>query len=114
MMRLIALILLLPSTLAFAPKAVSHSSLQTLRMSEAEAAVSPFDAYEQSDSQELAFNDVKIGTGDSVENGKLLTVKYQARLMASGTKFDFSDAYVFRIGEGKVLPGWEKGLQVRP
>ena len=84
-------------------------------MSEAENAASPFDVYEQNDSQELAFKDVKDGTGDVVENGKLLTVKYEARLMASGKRFDCSpkDGYVFRIGEGKVLPGWEKGLVVR-
>ena len=82
-------------------------------MAEEAAEVSAYDAYEQNDTQELAFDDARVGTGDAVENGKLLTVKYNARLMESGKQFDFSDAYVFRIGEGKVLPGWEQGLQVR-
>lgn len=82
---------------------------------------SSFEAYEQLDSQTtLAYLDKVIGGDNSQDedettalNGKLVTVAYQARLMANGKQFDQSQGYVFRIGDGKVIPGWEQGIVVR-
>jgi FKBP-type peptidyl-prolyl cis-trans isomerase len=46
--------------------------------------------------------------------GDVLVVHYDATLLADGTKFDSSRdrgvPFVFTLGEGKVMPGWDRGL----
>jgi FKBP-type peptidyl-prolyl cis-trans isomerase len=54
------------------------------------------------------------GSGErKTKNGDSLVVNYTGRL-ADGTKFDSSldrgVPFEFRIGDGKVIAGWEKGL----
>jgi FKBP-type peptidyl-prolyl cis-trans isomerase len=38
---------------------------------------------------------------------------YEGKLMSNGSMFDSGNGYSFRLGDGKVLPGWEQGLSVR-
>lgn len=113
MIRLLSLTLLLASALAFAPPRPLNTRF-SLQMAEGEATLSAFEAYEQTDDQrDIAFEDMEPGSGEGVVDGQMVTVKYEARLMKDGKKFDFSDdGFVFRMGEGKVLPGWEKGIKV--
>jgi len=53
------------------------------------------------------------GDGDKPEKGQEVTVHYQGRL-ENGTVFDESakhgEPLKFRIGEGSVIEGWEKGV----
>jgi len=54
-----------------------------------------------------------IGSGDFAQNGQKVIVHYTGKL-ESGQKFDSShdrgSPFVFVLGEGRVIKGWEEGL----
>ena len=71
-----------------------------------------FEEYSQTDlTQDLAYKDVVIGTGDDdvAEEGSFVTVGYKGTLMSNGKQFD-EGSISFRLGEQKVIPGWERGI----
>lgn len=61
--------------------------------------------------------DVVVGTGDEAKNGDSVTVNYTGRL-ESGTVFDSNvdpkfnhvDPFVFTLGAGQVIQGWDMGV----
>lgn len=61
----------------------------------------------------LSYTDLTVGTGASPTSGKSVTVHYTGTL-ENGTKFDSSldrgQPFVFRIGAGEVIPGWDEGV----
>ena len=64
-------------------------------------------------SARLQYKDLKVGDGSIAENGKVAMVHYTGWL-TDGTKFDSSldhgQPFQFRIGEGGVIQGWDKGV----
>lgn len=63
---------------------------------------------------ELQIRDLAKGTGDEANVGETVTVHYTGWLM-DGTKFDSSldrdQPFSFTLGEGRVIPGWEQGVE---
>ncbi len=61
----------------------------------------------------LKYHDFKVGTGDPVTDGDILSVHYHGWLTDS-TLFDSSypreEPFLFRLGIGTVIPGWERGI----
>ena len=61
----------------------------------------------------LKYEDVKVGTGDTAEAGKSVSVHYTGWL-TDGSKFDSSrdrgTPYTFQLGAGRVIAGWEEGV----
>lgn len=61
----------------------------------------------------LAYADLKVGTGAQPSAGKPVKVHYTGWL-ENGTKFDSSldrkEPFVFIIGVGQVVPGWDEGV----
>ena len=61
----------------------------------------------------LSYTDIVKGTGAAPISGKNVTVHYTGTL-ENGTKFDSSvdrgQPFVFRIGAGEVIPGWDEGI----
>ena len=63
----------------------------------------------------LRYVDVKKGTGKAAKNGSTINVLYIGISCSTGTVFDASfkhgnSAFPVTLGQGSVIPGWEKGL----
>lgn len=62
---------------------------------------------------QLKTEDLVTGSGAEAVNGANVTVHYTGWL-TNGTKFDSSvdrgEPFRFRLGEGRVIQGWEKGV----
>ncbi len=69
--------------------------------------------YENNNMQEVKIEVIKEGEGEEVKNGDLVTVNYIGTLL-DGTKFDSSidrnEPFAFKLGEGRVIQGWEIGI----
>ena len=62
----------------------------------------------------LTIEDVVVGDGAAAASGQQVTVHYTGWL-TNGTKFDSSkdrnDPFVFPLGAGRVIKGWDEGVQ---
>lgn len=65
------------------------------------------------DLTKLVIDDVRVGDGVAVKNGDTVTVNYIGTTQ-NGIRFDSSydrgEPFVFTVGAGMVIQGWEKGL----
>ncbi len=66
----------------------------------------------------LLIDELVVGDGELAAAGQSVTVHYTGWLMyggAAGKKFDSSrdrnDPFVFDLGEGQVIKGWDEGVQ---
>ncbi len=63
---------------------------------------------------ELKIEDEVVGTGQTAQSGKKVTVHYTGTLI-TGDKFDSSvdrgEPFSFILGEGRVIQGWEQGVK---
>jgi len=62
----------------------------------------------------LIKEDLVVGTGSEATSGQKVTVHYTGWL-TNGTEFDSSkdrrDPFVFNLGKGQVIKGWDEGVQ---
>ena len=58
----------------------------------------------------LIIEDRVVGSGPAASPGDIVTVKYTGRLESNGKQFD-AGTISFKLGEGKVIPGWEQGIE---
>jgi FKBP-type peptidyl-prolyl cis-trans isomerase len=63
--------------------------------------------------EQLVIDDIMIGTGDPVQEGDIVLVHYIGTL-PNGQEFDNSkkrgETFSFKVGQGRVIKGWEDGL----
>jgi FKBP-type peptidyl-prolyl cis-trans isomerase FkpA len=64
----------------------------------------------------LIYEDIAIGDGETATSGKVVMVHYTGWLNnAARTRFDSSKLhgkpFTFPIGEGRVIAGWDEGVQ---
>lgn len=66
------------------------------------------------DVKELGVTDLEEGTGDTVEPGDCITVKYHGTLATTGVVFDGNfgkaEALKMPIGAGQLIQGWDQGI----
>jgi FKBP-type peptidyl-prolyl cis-trans isomerase len=65
----------------------------------------------------LKYTDVKVGAGEEAKSGFIISVQYTGWLYKNGAKgaeFDSSKSagkpFAFKLGDGKVIPGWDEGV----
>jgi hypothetical protein len=62
----------------------------------------------------LTTRDIIVGTGAEAKAGSAVSVNYVGALYSTGKVFDASwkrnEPFPFTIGQGQVIPGWEKGV----
>ena len=65
----------------------------------------------------LQYNDIVVGTGEEAKSGMQVVMHYTGWLSdngAKGKKFDSSvdrnDPFVFTLGIGQVIKGWDEGV----
>src|SRR4051812_45492440 len=62
----------------------------------------------------LQYKDLEVGTGPEAKKGDQVEVHYTGWLR-NGTKFDSSHdhdrPFTFTLGQHKVIPGWDEGVQ---
>lgn len=116
---LVALLAVTEQVVAFSPLQVPRTAsrpapsfiLSAAETDEAAETKSPFDAYQPGQS-EVVYQDTASGEGDRIaEEGDVLTISYDGTLYPSGKKFNKNDDFVFEIGGGNALPGFETALK---
>jgi FKBP-type peptidyl-prolyl cis-trans isomerase len=73
------------------------------------AATDAFTGYQPGQSK-LAYKDEMVGQGESAQNGDTLKVSFVGRVYPSGAQFAKNDDFVFELGEGKTMPGFDVAL----
>jgi hypothetical protein len=73
------------------------------------AAEDPFDTYKPG--SPLVWKDTKVGSGDPVDEGDVLTVSYTGYLWRTGKEFGSNKALTFKVGGGNVMPGFDAGVR---
>ena len=105
----------LSSVAAFAPASQQRTNFPSLSASAAlevenpDAPLDPFDAFGP-ESEEIAVRETVVGTGETVGEGDVVTVKYEARLFESQVKFSAPDAIPVKLGNGQLVKGFEQAL----
>lgn len=65
--------------------------------------------------RELKQDDIVEGDGAMAKAGSTVTVQYVGVLYDTGEQFDASwdrgEPFTFELGAGKVIPGWDKGVE---
>jgi peptidylprolyl isomerase len=63
----------------------------------------------------LEVDDVVEGDGETAEAGATITVQYVGAAFSTGEEFDASwdrgEPFAFPLGGGRVIPGWDQGLE---
>jgi peptidylprolyl isomerase len=64
---------------------------------------------------ELVKEDIVVGKGPGAKDGDQVTVDYVGVTFSYGDQFDASwdrgQPFTFKLGAGKVIPGWEQGVK---
>lgn len=107
------LIVLLLLAVAIAIPACSQKEANGIGVAQPNARPAAVNAETVKTASGLSYQEVRVGTGSAPVNGKQVKVHYTGWL-ENGTKFDSSvdrgEPFVFNIGVGQVIPGWDEGV----
>ena len=64
---------------------------------------------------DLVIKDIAVGDGDEAQAGQTVTVHYVGVALSTGEEFDASynrgAPFQFPLGAGRVIAGWDQGVQ---
>ena len=64
---------------------------------------------------DLVIEDITVGDGPEAQAGQTVTVHYVGVTFSGGEEFDASwnrgDPFVFPLGRGRVIAGWDQGVE---
>jgi len=73
------------------------------------------DPVEGNPPSDLVVEDITVGDGDEAKAGQQVSVHYVGVAHSSGEEFDASwnrgEAFQFPLGAGRVIAGWDQGVQ---
>jgi FKBP-type peptidyl-prolyl cis-trans isomerase len=88
----------------------SSSSSEEEQQQQADV-VDLFENYTPGETKLLASKDTAVGSGEVfAKAGDVVTMKYEGRLLSNNEKFD-GGTFSFKLGQGKVIRGWDEGLE---
>lgn len=68
----------------------------------------------QPPSYQLEIEDITVGDGEAAVSGRVVEVHYVGVSWKTGEQFDSSwdrgNTFRFRLGKGKVIAGWDRGV----
>lgn len=79
-------------------------------ITESASIVDRFEGYSLGKQIEVASKDTVIGTGEVAKPGDVLSIAYKGQVMKTGKVFD-EGTFAFKLGDRKVIPGWEIGVE---
>lgn len=111
------------TTLAFTPTTITTSSvgkssipMKTPLFASTDATVttttSPFDSYQQGVTTDIVWKDDATTFNSNAYTAKeqdVCVVSYAGTIMSTGLVFNKNDEFVFQIGSGKSMPGFDVG-----
>ena len=74
------------------------------------SSLDPFDNYTPGPDNNLAWKDIVVGQGEPANEGDVVVCSYKGILFSSGKQFDKAEELCIKIGGGKAMPGFEKGM----
>ena len=70
---------------------------------------------DEAPSYRLEVEDLVVGEGEEARAGSVVEVHYVGVSWSNGEQFDASwdrgDTFKFTLGKGRVIPGWDQGLE---
>jgi peptidylprolyl isomerase len=70
---------------------------------------------DEAPSYQLELDDIEVGEGDEATAGQMVEVHYVGVSWQTGKQFDASwdrgQTFKFALGKGKVIAGWDQGVQ---
>ena len=58
----------------------------------------------------VAVEELAVGAGAAATAGARVTVAYRGTLATGGAQFDAAERFVFELGAGEVIKGWDAGV----
>jgi peptidylprolyl isomerase len=69
----------------------------------------------QPPSYQLEIDDITLGDGEEAVSGRIVEVHYVGVSWKTAQQFDASwdrgDTFKFQLGKGRVIPGWDRGVE---
>ncbi len=82
---------------------------------EAQGTLPAPEAFTAENVNELQTTDLEEGSGQAAKAGDCLVMKYYGTLASNGEVFDENftqpTAFAFQLGQGRVIRGWDQGLE---